>query len=179
MPKEDPELLALRDQLADAQAEIERLQGQAADAEARAASREERLAQAQAEVEALRGRVSDLEGELQARQADLADQQRRLVELGEEAEGLRQQLRQAALRYREARLTTHPEVPADMVNGEAIEEIDQQVEAALKLVSLVKDRLQAESQAVRVPIGSPPRRAPDLSALPAAEKIRLGLSDRR
>lgn len=179
MPKEDPELLALRDQLADAQAEIERLQAQAADAEARAATAEERLDQAQTEVEALKGRVSDLEGELQAGQADLAEREQRLAELGEEAEGLRQQLRQAALRYREARLAAHPEVPADMVSGETIEEIDQQVEAALKLVSQVKDRLQAGSQAARVPIGSPPRRAPDLSALPAAEKIRLGLSDRR
>ena len=172
MPKEDPELLALRDQLADAQAEVERLQAQAADAEARATTAEERLAPAQAEVAALRGRVSDLEGELQARQGELAQREA-------EAAGLRQQLRQAALRYRETRLAAHPEVPADMVGGETIEEIDQQVEAALKLVSQVKDSLQAGSQAARVPIGSPPRRAPDLSALPAAEKIRLGLSDRR
>lgn len=177
MPKEDPELLALRDQLAEAQAEIEQLQAQAADAEACAATAEERLAQAQAEIEALRGRVSDLEGERQAQQAELTEAEQRLAELEEEAAGLRQQLRQAALRYREARLAAQPEVPADMINGETIEEIDQQLEAALKLVSQVKERLQAGSP--RVPIGSPLRRPPDLSALLAAEKIKLGLSSPR
>lgn len=171
MPKDDPELAALRDQLADAQAEIERLQAQAADAEARAATLQERLARAQAEIEALRRRIGELESQLQAGEAALAQRDQQLADLQDK-------LRQAGIRYREARLAASPEVPADLVTGEAIEEIDQQFEAALKLVSQVRHRLQEESQATRVPIGAPPRRAPDLSALSPAEKIRLGLANR-
>ena len=178
MAKHDPEVDALRDQLADAQAEIERLQAQAADAEARAATLQERLAQAQAEIESQRGRLQGLEGQLQARDAALTERDQQLADLHTQASALQDKLRQAAIRYRDARLAANPEVPADLVTAEALEEIDQQFEAALNLVSQVRNRLQAESQAARVPIGAPPRRAPDLSALSPAEKIRLGLANR-
>jgi|GEM_PF-676633 len=179
MAKDNQELSALRDQIADSQAEIERLQAQAADAEARAATAEERLTQAQSKVKALQGRIEELQGEPQNPQSQSGEQEERVVELEKEAQDLRQELRQAAHRYRDARLATHPEIPADMISGETIEEVDRQVEAALKLVSQVKDRLEAGAQSARVPIGSPPRRVADVSGLPAAEKIRLGLSDRR
>ena len=178
MPKHDPEIDALRDQLADAQAEMERLQAQAADAEARAATLEERLAQAQAEIESLRSHLGELESQLQARDAALAERDQQLADLHPQIDALQEKLRQAAIRYRDARLAANPELPADLVTAETLEEIDEQFDAALKLVSEVRNRLQAESQAARVPIGAPPRRGPDLSALSPAEKIRLGLAGR-
>jgi chromosome segregation ATPase len=173
----DPELDRLRDQLADAQAESERLQGQAADAEARAQAAEERLTDAQTELEAMRLRLGQLEEESRQRSSDLAQRDEQLAQASQETDSLRQRLRETAVLYRDARLATHPDVPADLVTADAVEEIDQQFEAALKLVSQVRDRIQSQSQAGRVPIGAPPRRAPDLSSLSPSEKIRLGLSN--
>ena len=172
----DPELSDLRDQLADALAELERLQAQAADAEAKGATLQERQAEAQNQLAQVRAELEQRNADFAQREQELAEARRELATAREEAESLRGWLGEAVLKYRDARLAVTPNVPPDLVSGETIEEIDQQFEAARKLVSEVRDRLQSESQASRVPIGSPPRRAPDLSALSPGEKIRLGLS---
>ena len=48
-------------------------------------------------------------------------------------------------------------------------------QAAENVVCQLRDRLRQEDRGSRVPIGAPRRRAPDLSGLPAVEKIKLGL----
>lgn len=149
MAKVDPELSALKEQLADALAQIDSLQAAAADAEARAATQSERL--------------TALRGELETARAD--------------NERLSSNLREAALRYREARLAAAPGVPADLVTAEEIEAIDEQVAAAERLAAEMRERIEKEQrqEAPPVPAGSPVRRAPDYSGLPAAEKIKVGL----
>lgn len=165
MPKQDPELAALEQRLAEAEAQVESLQAQTADAEARAATAQMELTQA-------RQRLSELEAALTSARSE-AEAAR------EEAAQARDELRQAALKYREARLAAAPETPPDLVPGGTLAEIDQQVEAAQRVVAQLRERLEEESRSSRVPVGSPPRRAPDLSALSPEEKIRLGLRERR
>ncbi len=171
MAKNDPEIAALNEQLADAQAQIDSLQGQAADAEARAATARSELGDAQQ-------RLSEMEEALQAANAELAARDERLAALQDELREAQATLREAALKYREARLAASPHVPADLVPGETLSEIDEQFEAAERVVSRLRDKLQEESQASRVPVGSPLRRPPDLSALSPQEKIKLGLQER-
>lgn len=149
MTKVDPEVAALKEQVADAQAQIDSLQAAVADAEARAASQSDRLAVLQSEAESARS-----EGE-------------RLTAL----------LQESAIKYREARLAASPEIPAELVTAEDVAEIDEQFADAERLVAEMRERVEKEQrrEAPAVPAGAPVRRSPDLSGLPASEKIRMGL----
>jgi chromosome segregation ATPase len=151
----DEEIAALHDELTEAKTEVDRLQTIAADREARAAHLEETLAQ------------------LQEQQNQLS------ASLHEEVEALQGGLKAAASKYRSALLASQPEVPPDLVSGETVEEVDQQLEAALRMIAQLRGHLESQAQAVRVPTGAPARRAPDLSALSPAEKIVHGLSQQQ
>ena len=149
MAKVDPETSALKEQLADALAQIDSLQPAVADAEARAATHGARVTALQTELEASRS----------------------------ESEQLSARLRDSALKYREARLAASPDIPADLVAGEEVAEIDEQLEAAQRVVAEMRERMEKErrQESPAIPAGSPVRRAPDYSGLPPAEKIKLGL----
>lgn len=93
-----------------------------------------------------------------------------------EADALRAQLAGAAQRYRELLLAGAPEVPAELVSGATIEEVDASFAAARGVVAEVRRRIEEQSGAEHVPAGAPPRAAPDLSGLSPAEKIAFALS---
>jgi len=171
----DNELSDLQEELADARAEVERLQAAAADSQAQALHFQEQSTQvrqqltaAQAELDTERERLEGLNGELSTVQATLSAAQ------GENQE-LHARLQAAAGKYREALLAAAPELPAELVDGGSIEEVEASLEQARQTVRQVRDRLESQAQAGRVPMGSPPRGAPDLSSLSPVEKIRLGL----
>jgi len=156
----------LEDQLADARSQIDSLQSAAADAEARALT-------ARAEADSLRETQADL-------QALLVESESGRDVANGEVQGLREQLRAAAARYREARLASAPDVPHDLVPQlDTIDDVDREFEAAQRIVGQLRERIQQEAvqerQAARVPAGAPGRRAGDTSALSPGEKIRLGL----
>ena len=73
-------------------------------------------------------------------------------------------------------LAAAPELPEELVAGDSIEELDASAERARQTVRQVRERLESQAQAGRVPAGSPPRGSPDFSALSSIEKIRLGLN---
>jgi len=152
----------MREELAAAQAELERLQVAAADREARAAHLQEELSQ-------LRRELAEARSQAEAREQDAAS-------LREASEGLRTQVRGAAERYRELALRDSPELPAELVAGETVEEVEQALERARETVARVRGHMESQAQAGRVPVGAPPRSAPDLSALTPEEKIRQGLN---
>jgi uncharacterized phage infection (PIP) family protein YhgE len=168
----DEDIVALQDELAEARTEVDRLQTITADREARAAHLEETLAQ-------LQEQQSQLSASLREAQDQLAARDEELVALREQVEGLQASLKAAASKYRDAMLASKPEVPPDLVSGETVEEVDQQVEATLRMVAQLRDHLESQAQALRVPTGAPARRAPDLSALSPGEKIVHGLSQQQ
>jgi len=149
MAKSDPDTSALKEQLAEALAQVDSLQAAVADAEARAATHGDRIAA--------------LQGELDTVHAD--------------SERLSTRLRESALKYREARLAASSHIPPELVTGEELEEIDEQLAAAEQVVSQMRERVEKErrQESPPVPAGSPVRRAPDYSQLPPGEKIKLGL----
>ncbi len=174
----DDELSALQQEIADlsaereeARAEIDRLQTTAADREARALHLDELNAQ-------LREDLSAVQAELSAAQADLSAAQADLSAVQAENQDLHARLQAAAQKYRQVLLAAAPEVPEELVSGESIEEVDASMEEAGQTVLEVRERLESQAQGRRVPTGSPPRAAPDFSALSPAEKIRLGLSQK-
>ena len=168
----DEEIAALEDQLAEAQTELDRLQTIAADREARAAHLEETLTQ-------LRDEHSQVSDSLREAQANLAGRDEELAALRREVEPLQTSAKTAASWYRNALLTSRPGVPPDLVSGETVEEVDQQLETALRMVAQLRSHLESQAQAMRVPSGAPARRAPDLSALSPTEKIVRGLSQQQ
>lgn len=158
----DADIREMEDRLAEAQAQIEALQASAADAEARAATARAELAEA-----------------AQARKAAQAE----LDALREELSAAHGRLRETALKYREARLASAPDIPGELVpESDSVEEIEREFEAAQEIVGRVRERVEREvreqARQARVPAGSPARRAQDLSGLSPAEKIRLGLEQR-
>jgi chromosome segregation ATPase len=175
----DDEVALLQEQLGEARAEVERLQMAAADAEARAVHLEEmngemrcRLETVEGELASGRQRIDELDGQLGGAQTELAVAQ-------QETQELHARLQAAAGKYREVLLAAAPELPEEMVAGDSIEEVEAAAERARQTVRQVRDRMESQAQVGRVPTGSPPRGAPDFSALSPIEKIRLGLGHKQ
>jgi chromosome segregation ATPase len=164
-PKEvaqmDEEVVLLEEQLAAAQNDIEQLQGQLAEAEARESTRI-------AEIAELRRQIS-------AREESLANQVVELEDLRVSAGESQAQAREAVERVRKAILDREPDLPQELIIGETVAELDASVSQARQTVAQVRQHLEQQAQSLRVPAGAPARGAPDISAMPAAEKIRAGL----
>lgn len=158
------ELTTLRDELAEAKAELEALRVSAADGAARAAHGESQLA-------GLREELAQARGEARSREEELA-------ELRERTQSLDGQVRSSAERYRALVLEQTPELPEELVAGGSVEEIDRSLEQARETVAKVRGRLESQALSGRVPVGAPPRTGPDFSGMTTEEKIRYGL-DRR
>ncbi|MGA2284996.1 MAG: hypothetical protein ABSG55_01835 [Dehalococcoidia bacterium] len=175
----EDEIVELREQLAEAQSESERLQVAAADSEARAVHLEELNQRLRGQIEVAEGELATAREQIEESSAQLAHFEEQITARQEENELLHARLQAAAGKYREALLAAAPELPAELVTGESIEEIEEAVERARQTVRQVRERLESQAQVGRVPTGSPPRGAPDYSALSPVEKIRLGLSQKR
>lgn len=151
------ELAAMQEQLAEARAEVERLQREAANAVAEAAflrddvrMSNEAVATANAEAESLR----------------------------EQAAAASQRAMAAAGRYRDLVVRTEPLLPADLIAGDDADAIDASVAAAHGVLATVRESLARQFDVPRVPAGAPARSSPDLSALSPEQKIRYGLGVR-
>ena len=91
---------------------------------------------------------------------------------------LKGNLAQAVGKYRTRLLAESPEVPEELVRGDTPEEVDASFAAARQVVERIKQRLETQTSAERVPAGAPARGLPDLSSLSPAEKIAYGLARR-
>jgi hypothetical protein len=89
---------------------------------------------------------------------------------------LKGNLAQAVGKYRTKLLAESPEVPEELVKGDTPEEVDASFAAARQVVERIKQRLETQTSAERVPAGAPARGLPDLSSLSPAEKIAYGLA---
>jgi hypothetical protein len=164
----DEEVVLLEEQLASAHADIERLETRLAEVEAQATTREGEIGGLRRDLAAARGEIAERESVLASHAAEIDSLQALVTETGERA-------RLAASRYRDAVLAHEPHLPADLVSGDTVEAIDEALERARQTVAQVRQHIEQQAQAVRVPAGAPVRTAPDVTALSAAEKIRLGL----
>ena len=163
-PPDGEDLAALQEQLAGARTEVERLQLEATDADARAR-------QALAEADGLR---EDVRASAETAAAAAAD----ATALREQIAEATQQARTAAERYRELVVRTEPALPAELIAGDTVDDVDASVAAARTMVGRVRSHIEAQSQAGRVPAGAPPRSSLDVSALSPEQKIRYGLAQR-
>jgi len=168
-----PDLTDVEERLAESQAQIEALQTATADAEARART-------ARAELAAARKQVTGLEEQLARAASERDSALGQLQQARSDLSAAQTALREAAVKYRAARLASAPDVPEDLVpEAEDIVEIDRGFEAAQRVVGRLREKIEEEkldqTRAFRVPAAVPPRRAPDMSGLSPADKIKLGL----
>lgn len=157
----DEEVVLLEEQLSAAQGDIERLQTQLAEAEARDATRS--------------GEVAGLQRRLAEREESLATQTVELEDLRAGVSEAREQARDAVLRVRQYMLEREPELPEDLVAGETVADLDAAATQARQTVAQVRQHLEQRAQSVRVPAGAPPRGSQEPEPMTAAEKIRAGL----
>ncbi len=127
-------------------------------------------------VQALEARLAQLEATVEGQRLVLAAREEEAQRRGQEAATLKEQLGLAVARYREMALAKALDVPAELVVGETVEEIDASLAAAQALVDRVRKQMEARAAAERVPTGAPARKPPDLSALSPREKIAYALS---
>jgi regulator of replication initiation timing len=164
----DEEVVLLEEQLATAHADIERLQTQMAELAALDSRRD-------GELQTLRSQLEASRTEGDAARSELAAQADETLQLRESIEQAAAQSREALGRYREAVLQREPQLPAELVTGDTVSELESAVERARQTVAQVRQHLEQQAQALRVPAGAPARGSPDTSDLTAGEKIRLGL----
>ena len=134
-----------------------------------------------AELEA----VATLEAQAaEAASAVEREAERVLAAVQAELDAQRAATRSAMARYREALLAAEPDLPPDLVGGETLEVLDASVTVARETVARIRARLVASAP----PPGSPPRGFPvgapargtfSRGGLTSAEKIAVGLGERR
>lgn len=90
---------------------------------------------------------------------------------------LAEQLANAGNRYKTLALASSPEIPAELVQGQTVEEVEASMAQARAVVQKVREQLAA--QAPPVGGGAPVRQEPDPEQLSALDKIRYAISRRK
>jgi multidrug efflux pump subunit AcrA (membrane-fusion protein) len=132
---------------------------------ARVAELEQLIAQKESELALKDLRISELEQAVASRDSQLAE--------------LESRLSQAVEAYRALVVKANPAVPAELISGESVEAIDKSLANAQLLVDRVRQELESEIAAAKIPAGAPPRTPPDFSALSPKEKIQYAIGERR
>jgi chromosome segregation ATPase len=138
-------------------------------------------------------RVAELEGLIAQKDEALAVKEQRIAELEEaltgkdeqvaeleqKLAGLEESLAQAVASYRALALKYNPSVAEEQISGDSIEAIDASLASAQALINRVRQELEAEMAAARIPAGAPQRTPADLSALSPRDKIQYAIGERR
>jgi vacuolar-type H+-ATPase subunit I/STV1 len=114
--------------------------------------------------------------ELEAKRGELENS---LSEAKKESEAIVTALKEAkdeaVAKYGTMAKALNPTVPEAMIAGDTIEEIDASVEKGKALVASVKESLESEAAAAKVPAGAPTRGEISLEGMSPKEKIAYGI----
>lgn len=124
-------------------------------------------------------RIRELEQAVAERDDQMAVLKQSVTELEQKLGEAGERLAQAVLNYRALAAKSSPGVPEEAIVGESIEEVDASLAGAQALVDRVRQELEAEIAAARIPAGAPQRRPADLSGLSPRDKIQYAIGERR
>ncbi len=136
---------------------------------------EELVAQKKRDITLKDQQVSRLEQAIADKDGEINNLKQSLAESDEQRKKLSDSLAQAVDSYKALVISTHPDVPAELISGDTIEAIDESLVKAKDLVGKVRQGLEAEAMQARFPSGAPVRTPPDLSALSPKEKIQYAM----
>jgi len=74
-------------------------------------------------------------------------------------------------KYREALVAAHPDIPQDLIQGDSVSQLFASVEKGRATVDAVRQSLEAEAAATRVPAGAPTRGAIPTEGMSPRDKI--------
>ena len=120
-----------------------------------------------------------LETERRARaaaEAEVAKRETVITEINTAAGAAKQSLAEALVAYKALVVRSNPVVFAELVSGDSFEAINNSLESAKALISKVRQSLEAEIAAGKVPAGAPVRTVPGLENLSSREKIQYAIS---
>jgi chromosome segregation ATPase len=134
---------------------------------------EERKAKAAAEAALAEkdSTIAGIQGQLDGLRVSISEANTELAQV-KEAHG------QAVAKYLEAVKTANPTIPADVIAGSSIEEIDASLARATTIAGAVKANLEAQAKEAKVPAGAPPRTEINLEGLSPREKIAAGIQQK-
>ena len=127
----------------------------------------------------LKHRISTLEKTLAEREMELDTVKKSVEKLQESLTVGEAELVRAAADYRKLVLQTNPDVTEELITGDSISEINESLAKAKTLISKVRQSVEKEIARTRVPVGSPGRQTPDLSALSPREKIHYAIGGKK
>ncbi len=122
---------------------------------------------------------------LKTLEASLADESKKSETLGRSLKEVesqlsqaRNELGQATEHYRKVVFSLHQDIPAELITGSSIPEIDASVQKAVALVEKIKESLIRPGKTA-IPAGAPARSAPDYAGLSPRDKIKVGIGQRQ
>jgi len=131
-------------------------------------------------------RVAELESQVTQKDEELTEAGCRITELeqaaiesNEQLKTSRDSLAEALADYRALAVQANPGVPEELIGGDTVQAINEALSKAKAMVSQVRQEMEAEIQAVKIPAGAPQRTPPDLSALSPREKIQYGIGGKQ
>lgn len=124
-------------------------------------------------------RIAELEQALAGKDTQITALTQSAAELEQRLAELEESLAQAISSYRALAVKYNPSVPEERVTGASIEEVDASLASAQALINRVRQELEAEMAAARIPAGAPQRMSADLSALSPRDKIQYAIGERR
>ncbi len=124
-------------------------------------------------------RITELEQALAGKDEQITALTQSAAELEQKLAEQEESLAQAISSYRALAVKYNPGVPEEQVTGDSIEEIDASLASAQALINRVRQELEAEIAAARIPAGAPQRTPADLSALSPRDKIQYATGERR
>jgi len=123
--------------------------------------------------------VGEKDSEIATLKQSVEDSNQKAADAEEKFTSLNGSLEATISAYRGVLLAANQNIPEELITGTTIDELNASVAKAATLVSQVRETIEAEIAAGRVPAGAPPRTPPDLSALSAREKIEYAVSESR
>ena len=154
-----------------------------AELEAEKAKSQEAVVLHEKDKQELTGRVTALESDLQTRDTEIGElktaAESQTQELILALQKGKDELESAVGAYKDVVLKANPLIPTDMLQGLSIDEVNASLEKATNLVGQIKQGLEKEGNAEKIPPGAPQRPGPDLSSMTTKEKINYGLDQAR
>jgi len=145
----------------------------------RVAEPEGLIAEKDEALAARNARIAELEQALGGKDEQIAALTQSAAELEQKLAEREESLAQAIASYRTLAIKYNPSVSEEQVAGDSIEEIDASLASAQALINRVRQELEAEIAAARIPAGAPQRTPADLSALSPRDKIQYAIGERR
>jgi hypothetical protein len=105
--------------------------------------------------------------------------QHELMEINARLEKLEGDLEKAITGYKLMLIKENPDILADLIRGESVQEIDRSLSQAKELTNSIRAKLEEKISTEKIPAGAPTRLPPDLDTLSSEEKIRYGLKQYR